>query len=154
MCSPRTRIRAIRAMVNISTFIKIQWNFGSWHFWHNLTCNLLTCLNKRNPFKMHSIPLIHRNHCDIDLSDWKNDHFTVTSDTGGNWHCYISPRDSGKFTSVADEEHTLHSSTDLTVLVRCQALEKTATDMKVTKSKKNARKSYADNSPIIYLISQ
>lgn len=47
-------------------FNKIQWNFGSWHFWHNLTCNLLTCLNKRNPFKMHSIPLIHRNHCDID----------------------------------------------------------------------------------------
>lgn len=66
MCSPRTRIRTIRAMVNISTLIKIQWNFGSWHLWHNLTCNLLTCLNKRNPFKMHSIPLIHRNHCDID----------------------------------------------------------------------------------------
>ena len=78
----------------------------------------------------------------------------MTSDTVGNWHCYISPRDSGKFTSVADEEHTLHSSTDLTALVRCQALEKTATDMKVMKSKKNARKSYADNSPIIYLISQ
>lgn len=155
MCSPRTRIRTIRAMVNISTLIKIQWNFGSWHFWHNLTCNLLTCLNKRNPFKMHSIPLIHRNHCDIDrfvrLKKWS---FYRDLWYRWNWHCYISPRDSGKFTSVADEEHTLHSSTDLTVLVRCQALEKTATDMKVMKSKKNARKSYADNSPIIYLISQ